>query len=423
MNQQNNTILLVIFFVMLCSFIFYYYMIYQKTFNKSTTIPETAIRQWTPEFLQSKRAMTDPLADELISLLMSKSGKKQGNCLFQIITNNDAPLPTDTPPELLQYFEKTARLPDWADKDLIALGQKIYMPHGILISLLLSYKSLPQCYACAKGAMVLLQTGRLREQDGSMDAFAKRIAQTAQFVLHVLSPGGLSPDGKGIRAVQRVRLLHAAIRFHLRQKNWDTSQYDEPINQEDMAGTLMSFSALILEGLDMLNITLKDTEKEAYIHCWRIVGYFMGLDDDLLPNNAADASALGHAILNHQMASSEQGKTLMAELLKFQEKNRPPFIDSQTNINLMRFLIGNTISDSLCIPPANHEAVKKLANNIRRIVKFGEKLHRTHPSALMLPRINKIILQVHIKQMLKEPILRFNLSSSLARAWGIFNHL
>ncbi|MBK8044673.1 MAG: DUF2236 domain-containing protein [Haliscomenobacter sp.] len=80
--------------------------------------------------------------------------------------------------------------------------------------------------------------------------------ETAQFVIDVLSPGGLSPAGKGVRSAQKVRLIHASIRHFLKQRGWDTEDLGEPLNQEDKAGTLMAFSALLLDGFKMMQIGL-----------------------------------------------------------------------------------------------------------------------------------------------------------------------
>lgn len=95
----------------------------------------------------------------------------EGQPLVPINYKNKYKLSDDVPIELRNYFTDTAKLPDWADKDLINLGQQIYIRHGIWISLLLSYKSLPECYACAKGAEVLHMTARLNERHGSKDTF------------------------------------------------------------------------------------------------------------------------------------------------------------------------------------------------------------------------------------------------------------
>ena len=43
----------------------------------------------------------------------------------------------------------------------------------------------------------------------------------------------------------------------------------------------MSFAPLVLERLETLGVEISDNDKEAYFHCWRVVGYFMGLDEEI----------------------------------------------------------------------------------------------------------------------------------------------
>lgn len=409
---------LVLFITASAGFAVWYYRIKRSAARKALPVEQAPLHQWTTDFLQRKRHRTDPVADDVVRQIIDRGQKDQVTRLFSIIVNDDGSLPADLPAEVRDYFEKTAHLPDWADKDLIALGQQIYIRHGILISLLLSFKSLPECYACAKGAMVLFHTARLNEQNGSMDAYSRRIAETAQFVVYAMSPGGLSANGRGIRAAQKVRLIHGVIRYYLRQQNWDAAQFDEPINQEDMAGTLMAFSALVLEGLQRLNVRLTDLEKEAYMHCWRVIGHIMGLDDDLLPNNATDALALGHAVMNHQVVSSEQGKSLMAALLDFLHKLAPPFITAETNIDMMRFTMGNDIADKLGVPPTSPQDVEKLAKKVRFVAEVGEVLDHTLLLAMLIQGVSKLVLQAQLNYMDKNQSLDFYLPESLTKDWG-----
>lgn len=410
--------LLILLLAVFTVYAVWYYGMKRRATQKAVPIEQAPVHDWTPEFLESKRHRTDPIADDVVRKIINRGQKDQVNRLFSIIVNDDGSLPADLPIKVRNYFEQTAQLPPWADKDLIAMGQQIYIRHGMLISLLLSFKSLPECYACAKGAMVLFHTARLNEQNGSLDAYSRRIAETAQFVLYAMSPGGLSPRGRGIRAAQKVRLIHGVIRYYLRREGWDTAQYDEPINQEDMAGTLMSFSALVLEGLQLLNVHLTNLEKEAYMHCWRVIGHIMGLDDDLLPNNATDALALGHAILDHQIAASEQGQSLMRALLDFLHKLAPPFITPQTTIDMMRFTMGNDIADKLGVPPASPPDVEKLAQKVRFVTEVGEVLDHTLLLAMLIQGISKSLLQAQINYMDKNQKLDFYLPESLTKDWG-----
>ncbi|WP_420147117.1 oxygenase MpaB family protein [Spirosoma sp.] len=411
-------ILLILLLIVFVVYAIWYYSIRRKAKEHAIPIEQQPGHQWTTEFLESKRQRTDPLADNVVDQIMERHQQGEINRLFSIIVQDDGTLPPDLPPEVRDYFEKTADLPPWADKDLMALGQQMYIRHGVLIGVLLSFKSLPECYACAKGAMVLYMTGRLNEHNGSYNAFSRRIAETAEFVMYTMLPGGLSPRGRGIRAAQKVRLIHAVIRYYLRQHNWDATQYDEPINQEDMAGTLMAFSALILEGLELINVQLNDAEKEAYMHCWRIIGYLMGVDEDLLPNNAADGLALGHAILKHQAAPSEQGNVLMAALLGFIQTLSPSFIDPQTNVEMMRFTMGNELADLLGVPPASQPDIDKLAGRVRLVAEVGEVLDHTLLLAMLIQGVSRLLLEAQIKYMDPNGRLDFYLPESLTKSWG-----
>ncbi len=400
------------------------FAIWSRNIRKKATIKAAPIenipaRQWTTEFLESKRRMTDPLADEVINTIMQKGEENSVNSLFGSITKDGDQIPADLPDEVRAYFEKTAILPDWADKDLIALGQNIYTRHGVLITILLAYKALPECYACPKGAMVLFHTARLNEQSGSLDAFSRRIAETSEFIYYAMKPGGLLPDGKGIRAAQKVRLIHAVVRYFLRQNEWDVSLYDEPINQEDLAGTLMSFSALILEGLETMGVDLSAEDKEAYTHCWRVIGHIMGVDDDIIPVNAADSIALGHAIQNHQIGASVQGNELIKALINFQNKHTPSFMDYEINVEMMRFLMGDTIADLLNVPPANKQDVERLANKVKGYVNIGEKLDHTRLLLLIIQGFNKILLEIQINQLDKGGVLNFYIPESLTKDWSV----
>ena len=391
----------------------------KRVIKKVRLMNISASGKWTNAFLEEKRKHTDALADNTVQEIMAKNEKTRVNHLFEHIVSNRDHLPGDAPEELKEYFAKTSVLPAWADPDLIALGQQIYIRHGIWISLLLSYKSLPECYACAKGAEVLHRTARLNEQHGSMETYSRRIAETARFVMLAMSPGGLSPQGEGFVAAQKVRLIHAVIRYYLRQQQWDTDRYNEPINQEDMAGTLMSFSALILLGMEQLGIELEPVEKEAYIHCWRVIGHIAGLKDDMIPENAADAIQQGINILNHQKVRSEQGSSLMKALLEFQNKKSSMLMSPRTNIAMMRLMMGHELSDLLDVPEIEQKEIDKLRSKIRKIARVMEIMDHSLVLAMLLQFMTKLISRYIVNSMTKSKIINFYIPKSLKKDWGV----
>ncbi len=385
--------------------------------KKIQSLPQ---HNWSTDFLQSKRTQMDPVADVVIQSILEQHEESMVNRLFDAMVSNDDIIPEQMPPEVRNYFALNHQLPTWADKDLIALGEQVYIRHGLLMSMVLSCKSMPECYACAKGAKVLYATGRLNDQQGAMDAFTRRIVETAQFVVNAMTPGGLAPRGKGITTALKVRLIHATIRYFLKKNNWDTALYDEPINQEDMAGTLMSFSALVLDGLKLLNVKLSDAEEEAYQHCWRIIGHFMGVQEDLLPNNVADARALGYAIMEHQVAPSDHGRALTAALIKFKEDISPEGKLFGMVHEMLRFMMGNKISDLLGVPPTAPDVEEKIENRLREWVGDFEKVeHRSILFGLFANAFGRIMLQGMLNYMNHQKKSHFYLPESLKSDWGV----
>jgi hypothetical protein len=383
------------------------------------TIQRQPLHTWTVPFLEAKRTRTDAPADAVIAAIMSQHQGHLVNELFQQLTNNGDPIPQRMPDEVAIFFLKTDDLPPWANKDLMALGQRVYALHGHLMGLVLSCKSLPESYACAKGAKVLQLTGRLNEQSGAREAYTRRIVETAQFVVNVMLPGSMEPDGQAIRTIQKVRLIHATIRYYLHKNGWDTAQYGAPINQEDMAGTLMAFSVLVLDGLKLLHVVLSAEEEEAFMHCWRVAGYLMGVDADLLPNNVTDARNLGNAILSHQMAPSDAGRELTAALIKFKEEISPEGKLMGLVPEMIRFMVGPDIARMLGVK-ADPEELEKLQTRMWSLVDTVDGFVKSSP---LLEDVASVFARLMLKGMIgfmgRDVRPNFYLPESLKRDWGV----
>ena len=278
---------------------------------------------WTDAFLDGKRAQGDSLADEIVGQIIADKGPQEAYRFFDMLIRQ-IELPLDTlPPLAADYLAQTGSLPEWAEAAQVRLAQELFLDHGPKFLVFLYYKSLPMLYCCAKGAEVLVRTGRLTRDDASFRVFTRRIAETGQFLVDVMAPGGLAPGGKGIQAIQKVRLIHAAIRHFTRGGDWDESHFGKPINQEDMAITLMSFSVALTDALEQFQVEEPASRMEAYQHTWSAIGSLMGIDSDLLPASAADARYLMEKVLARQAASSEAGTILADALVKFGQETLP----------------------------------------------------------------------------------------------------
>ncbi len=147
--------------------------------------------------------------------------------------------------------------------------------------------------------------------------------------------------GKGYITAKKVRFLHASMRYMLMQpdrfkpwgskdkpqtfaeylsqvqKPWDNMALGVPVNQEDMAYTLLTFGLVIPRGLEKWGVPLSREQKEAFLHLWRVIGYTMGINSELLTDNWEDAESLYEAIQKGQAEASEDGLKLTEALMGF----------------------------------------------------------------------------------------------------------
>jgi hypothetical protein len=323
--------------------------------------------QWTDNFLDSMRHATDPLADNAVDELFKQGEVEYVNSLMRELLRNDQIVPDRFPLQIQKYLQQSGKLPDWADKEKISLAEDLFSRHGMLISASLFFSSLPTCYACGRGVQVLHLTARL-ETDPK-----RRIAETGQLILDVMAHGGLSPSGSGVRDAQKVRLMHAAIRHLIRrhprwQQLWNPA-WGEPINQEDMAGTLLSFSRLPLNTLAKLGVALKPEEGEAYNHAWNVVGHLMGVRQELLPATTDLAQELGDAIGRRNFSACPEGRAMTAALLEMMQRSMPLKPLKGLPHTMMRYLSGAEVANTIGIPA--DDWTENLVGVIR---KFIEKI-------------------------------------------------
>jgi len=329
---------------------------------------------WTDERLAAMRRLGDPLADELIAHIYHTGERGAVNKLWDQLLHNDQ-LPTDTCPELIEFIKTTARMPDWYNPEQVHVGEQLFMREGpfALVSLLCA--SLPECYVMKNGVQVLAATRNLEAHT------YRRLLETSQMVVAVMSPGGLAPGGSGIISAQKVRLMHAAIRHLLLESvqvapdappptnaaealgrlGWDTAKLGYPINQEDMAYTLLTFSHVISRSMKLLGATISMEEREAYLHCWNVVGHVMGVHGDLLAHNVVEAEELFERIKRVQGGPTEQGQALTAALIRCVQGVLPKSWVRRLPPLMIRLLVGKETANTLGVPQRKKTEVVAMA--------------------------------------------------------------
>lgn len=260
--------------------------------------------------LDGLRLQGDPEADAVIRTIFERDEVEAVADIMKHLLDNDDAIPEELPDDVEEYFRRTGNITP-VEVAQAQIGEKFFATYGPEIMLVLCCGSLPFDYANKRAVGVLYQTGFLNKRPN------RRVAQTAQMILDVMSPGGLTSDGFGIRSAQKVRLMHAAIR-HLILTNkdggWDVEKLGIPINQADLLYTLMSFSQVVLEGLGRLKLDVSSAEGEAYLSAWRTVGRLMGIEPALIPEDLAEAAALTKILAEREHGESYQGKAMMEAL-------------------------------------------------------------------------------------------------------------
>jgi ER-bound oxygenase mpaB/B'/Rubber oxygenase, catalytic domain len=266
------------------------------------------------------------------------------------------------------------------------------------------------------------------------------VMETGQFLIDVLTVGGLDEHGKGRRTIQRVRLMHAAVR-HLIMARSDRGDppvcgeepkepplwhhdWGTPINQGDLAGTRLAFSYIVADSLPRLGVRLPDGDVDAYLHLWNVIGHLMGVDDELRVHGKADAKALVDAIRDRRFKASPEGKDMTKALLDLMDEMTPFHSFQETIPPLIRHLIGDDIADMIDVPKSKLPELGRLTrlNKWFFVHIFGQS-HRDTPRYELASRIARPFGYdlVHGLFRLERGGERapFDMPDHLARSWGL----
>jgi squalene cyclase len=296
--------------------------------------------------LDRMRAVGDPTADRVIAALLDGQQAEAVNRLMMTLARSDDPVPAGLPAVARAYFEETAALPAFADPAQLAIAARMFTRVGWSVAAGLFCAALPQTYCAARGAKVLVYSGRL-----DLDP-RRRILETAQFIFDVTDHGAFEPGGRGVRSAQKVRLMHATLRhLTLAQARWDLAD-GVPINQEDLAATLMAFSAVILDALDRFTVEIAPEERAAWMHLWRVVGALLGVDPAVSPVDEADAGRRMETFRRRHWRPSPQGEMLARALVTCMEAYMPSPLLQRLPATLIRHLGGDACADLLRVPRA-----------------------------------------------------------------------
>ena len=253
-------------------------------------------RHLTVESLEPYRRQGDQTFDEILDLY-DREGRplRPGDDWLEraaSVSNSDEKFNDQDPlseadqasRDILAYYSK---LPTWVDKAQLKRGQDVFLAYLPAIGMSLYYRSLVPGFSIPKIAAVLQATAYLAPP-ASKQAVHDRLMDTGAFLGAVLQSETLDailPHGEGWKAALQVRVLHAKVRRQILtrkgNRQWDVDHLGIPINQEDLAATLLAFSTNSLWGVEfVLGRPLPLQDRLDYLALWRYLGWLLGVDVD-----------------------------------------------------------------------------------------------------------------------------------------------
>jgi hypothetical protein len=366
----------------------------------------------TDATLDSARTRGDQYADDIVAAIFRERDRAGVVTLVTALMRDDQ-APGALPEAAAAYLAKPVLMAK-RESASVESGERVFAEHGPEIMMLLCCYSLPSSYAARKGVQVLHRTAYLAKRPN------RRLFETAQMIVDVMSPGGLGPRGKGLKTAQKVRLMHAAIRHLILRDpsaSWDTAALGVPINQEDLLGTLMTFTWIILDGLSRIGVKLTPEEQQAYLDTWLSVGLIMGIEPPLLPKTVAEARRVTELIERRQVAESAEGREMMTALLGMMQHNLPHAFRTVPGCLIREFLPAD-VATFLGVPshPLEQEVIRLAQTALRPLERFIDLQKKRH--AFM--RVFSIhLLQWMISVEMDGRPAQFAIPDSLQEDWQI----
>lgn len=295
------------------------------------------------------RNFQDPLADQLVSQMINNPGLiSQINSWVEIPEEIEKSHPKEFQ-NFFNFYLDHKEIPE----EVLLKGQKLLDQKGEIYLAMLGFYSLPYAYAFGDGAEVLVRSKRILNDIG------RRLGETGTFILDIFEPGAFVTKHKAFLTCAKVRLIHSFSRYFILNytSDWD-EVYDKPINQEDLIGTNLSFSLIVIRGWKKMGFNVTEDEVSLIMHYWKWVGRLMGIQEKYWPDNPKEAFTLEKLIHKRHLKSTDAGRQLIKALIGHYKSSFPdPLISTQVE-PILNFFLGKEASKALGIQssiPVNGE--------------------------------------------------------------------
>ncbi|MFC8046691.1 oxygenase MpaB family protein [Nocardia sp. NPDC057353] len=235
----------------------------------------------------------DEPMDRLVDWMYAE-GMRSTRPLFEQALRTGIDSVPEAPEPLRAFFTAVEATPDWVDPELLRRGERVFRSGGTDGLYFARDVSFLGGYLASGFNKTLLRTGALEKGP------AQRFAETLQWAMDVATENGMAKFGRGYRSTLHVRLIHGLVRRHVAgMPDWRGDEWGLPINQTDMAATLVGALLAPFVGGMALGIIPSRADTAAAAHLTRYVGWLIGVRDEWLPTDFRD----GVGILYHCLSA------------------------------------------------------------------------------------------------------------------------
>lgn len=363
---------------------------------------------YTDEYMDGLRLRGDELADATVETLFADGDVGRFNTLMRWFTVSGRPLPDGLPGAARDYLQATTTPPDWIDWAVMERARQFFIDNDVHISTGLSFAAMPACYVVPHMAKLLSATH-------SLDYPSRRMAETGQFTVYLMQPDAFEAGSRFVPAAQKVRLLHASIRRHLKQEErWPEPV---PICQEDMLGGLMMFSLQVLDALHRMGVHITSEGAAAYYYAWRVVGTMLGCDPAAIPADLEAARRFSDRYMVRHMGPSPEGAHLTRQLIEMYQDVVPGELLDPVVPALIRFLMGDTAADWLMVPRSRWDSVIPAAPALLGALERFEE--RGPWAARLSDRLGSLVTMLELSSLTRGRVMHYAIPHDLKPDFGI----
>lgn len=353
----------------------------------------------------------DQLADRAVEEMAANLDPSQVHVVIGRAMDVYRPFPAGAPESLRDLIDQASGVPDWYDREITRVASRAFFRNPEVVLAGLATGAIVEGFSTLISKSFFIR-GRIT------DSGVRRLKQNNLHLLEQFLPGGPEPGGDGWRLTLRIRLVHAQVRYLLRQSDeWDEDTYGMPVSAAHVLLGAAAFSGRLMQHVARLGGRFSAEERAAYVHVWRYIGRVLGIPEDIMFEDEA-SSLRAFQIGSLCEPTREDEAIIMANCII----NSVPVVLGVTNpkrrgrqaaqyYRVSRALIGDAMADGFRFPPGKLLPILPVMRLRYRLLGM---IHRLLPS---LRHFNVIMQASEVSEKVHSYRLPTALLDSQSDAW------